>query len=70
MAPPPNSLFRPPAFLVGGHRQTILGFWSRRYLGWPLPTEDMVVAAGDDARLLVRATWQPGPRPHSPACLR
>jgi predicted alpha/beta-fold hydrolase len=61
-----NSLFHPPPFLVGGHRQTILGFWSRRYLGWPLPAEDMVVEAGDDARLLVRATWQPGPREARP----
>jgi len=66
---PPSSTspFRPPPFLVGGHRQTILGFWSRRYLGWPLPVEDMVVEAGDDARLLVRATWQPGPRDESSA---
>ncbi len=61
-----NSRFRPPPWLVGGHRQTILGFWCRRYLGWPLPTEDMVVEAGDDARLLVRATWQPGPREERP----
>jgi hypothetical protein len=59
--------FRPPPILVGGHRQTVLGFWSRRYLGWPLPTEDMVVEAGDDVRLLLRATWQPGPREERPA---
>src|SRR5258708_39553921 len=44
--PPSPQPFRPPPFLVGGHRQTLLGFWSRRYLRWPLPAEDLVLEAG------------------------
>lgn len=59
--------FRPHPWTVGGHRQTLLGYWSRRDLGWPLPTEDVVVENGADVRLLLRASWQPGPREDRPA---
>ena len=51
--------FRPRAWLRGGHRQTLLGYWSRRRLRWTLPAEDLVVEAGEGVRLLVRASWQP-----------
>jgi predicted alpha/beta-fold hydrolase len=51
----------------GGHKQTLLGFGRRRFLRWPIPSEDRVVAAGDDVRLLARASWQPGPREAKPA---
>jgi predicted alpha/beta-fold hydrolase len=34
---------------------------------WPHPFEDLIVDAGDDVRLLVRASWQPGPREDHPA---
>jgi hypothetical protein len=67
MSPPPDGLFRPQFWLTGGHRQTLLGYWHRRLLGWPLPAEDLVVDAGDDVRILARATWQPGPREERPA---
>ena len=59
--------FRPPLLAVGGHRQTLLGFWYRRKLRWTLPVEDLVVEAGDGIRLLLRASWQPGPREVRPA---
>ncbi len=59
--------FQPPAWARGGHRQTLLAFWVRRGLAWPLPTEDMIVDAGEDVRLLVRASWQPGERAARPA---
>lgn len=59
--------FRPHRLLVGGHRQTLVGYWRRRRLTWTLPTEDVVVEAGEDVRLLVRASWQPGPREERPA---
>jgi predicted alpha/beta-fold hydrolase len=52
---------------VGGHRQTLLGYWRRRRLTWTAPTEDVIVEAGDDVRLLVRASWQPGTREERPA---
>jgi hypothetical protein len=53
--------------LGGGHRQTLLGFWTRRRLRWTLPSEDLVVEAEEDVRLLARATWQDGPRAERPA---
>jgi uncharacterized protein len=59
--------FRPDAGTRGGHRQTLLGFWHRRHLRWELPTEDVVVDAGDGVQLLLRATWQPGERAARPA---
>jgi uncharacterized protein len=61
--------FRPPAWMAGGHRQTLLGYWCRRGLSWTLPAEDVWVDAGDDVRLLLRATWQPGPREARPILL-
>jgi uncharacterized protein len=62
-------LFRPSRWTIGGHRQTVLGYLLRRRLRWRYPSEDIVVDAGDDVRLLVRATWQPGPRAVRPAVL-
>ena len=59
--------FDPPAWLAGGHRQTALGYWLRRLLRWTLPAEDLVVEAGPGVRLLLRASWQPGPREDRPA---
>ena len=61
------SPFAPPAWTAGGHRQTLLGFWSRRRLRWDAPAEDLVVEAGEDVRLLARVTWQEGPREEAPA---
>lgn len=61
--------FRPHLWTAGGHRQTILGYWCRRFVGWPLPTEDLIVPAESDVRLLLRATWQEGPREERPALL-
>jgi predicted alpha/beta-fold hydrolase len=52
---------------VGGHRQTLLGYWSRRRLTWPHASEDMIVEAHGGVRLLLRASWQPGPHEESPA---
>jgi predicted alpha/beta-fold hydrolase len=59
--------FRPARGTRGGHRQTLLGFWHRRHLRWDLPTEDVVVDAGDGVQLLLRATWQQGERAARPA---
>lgn len=64
-----HDAFGPEAWTVGGHRQTLLGYWYRRKLRWNLPTEDTVVEAGHDVRLLLRATWQAGPREARPALL-
>ena len=61
--------FRPHPWTVGGHRQTLLGYWSRRLLRWTLPQEDLWVPVDDEARLLVRITWQPGPREDHPLLL-
>jgi hypothetical protein len=61
--------FRPPTWLAGGHRQTVAAYWLRRLLRWRLPCEDLVVEAGQGVRLLLRATWQPGPREEHPALL-
>src|SRR4051812_9165979 len=59
--------FRPHPLLRGGHRQTLLGYALRRRLRWRRPSEDIVVEAGDGVRLLVRASWQPGPADERPA---
>jgi predicted alpha/beta-fold hydrolase len=59
--------FRPHPLASGGHRQTLLGYWRRRALEWPHPSEDLVVDVEDDVRVLLRATWQPGPREARPA---
>ena len=61
--------FRPPTWLAGGHRQTVAAYWLRRLLRWRLPCEDLVVEAGQGVRLLLRATWQPGPREERTALL-
>ena len=61
--------FRPPAWLAGGHRQTVAAYWLRRLLRWRLPCEDLVVEAAQGVRLLLRATWQPGPRDERAALL-
>jgi predicted alpha/beta-fold hydrolase len=61
--------FRPAAWMAGGHRQTLLGYWCRRRLSWTLPAEDVWVDAGDDVRLLLRATWQLGAREARPILL-
>ena len=52
--------FRP--LIPGSHFQTIGGQFARSFLEWPFATEDSVVAAEDDVRLLVRASWQPDGR--------
>ena len=49
--------FRP--LIPGAHLQTIGGQFVRSFLRWPFATEDSVVDAEDDVRLLVRASWQP-----------
>jgi uncharacterized protein len=78
LAPPPLAgdrvrgdalAFRPLPGTSGGHRQTLLGFWFRRNLSFHEPAERLVVDAGDDVRLLLRASWQPGPREDRPALL-
>lgn len=68
--PGPDELaFRPLPGTSGGHRQTLLGFWFRRNLRFDEPSERVIVEAGDDVRLLLRATWQPGRREDRPALL-
>jgi predicted alpha/beta-fold hydrolase len=59
--------FAPSLLGSGGHRQTLLGYWRRRRLRWSRPAEDLVVEAGEDVRILARATWQEGPRAARPA---
>lgn len=53
--------FRPRSWLSGGHRQTLLGYWSRRRLRWTHPAEDLVADADNGVKLLVRASWQEEP---------
>jgi predicted alpha/beta-fold hydrolase len=62
-----RATFRPFPATAGGHRQTLLGFWLRRHLRWALPVEKVIVETEPGVRLLVRATWQPGPREARPA---
>jgi hypothetical protein len=59
--------FRPYPLTAGGHRQTVLGFLARRNLRWPHATEDLLVDGEGDVRLLLRASWQAGPREDRPA---
>ena len=66
-APVPTDGFRPPAWLAGGHRQTLLGYWLRRLIRFSLPTEDLVVEVAQGVPLLLRASWQPGRREDHPA---
>jgi hypothetical protein len=61
--------FRPHPWLVGGHRQTLLGHLLRRRLRWRLPSEAHEVESAGGVRLLVRASWQPGRRRTRPALL-
>jgi hypothetical protein len=61
--------FRPWPGTSGGHRQTLLGFLCRRRLRLTAPVERVEVDAGEGARLLLRASWQPGPREQAPALL-
>jgi uncharacterized protein len=61
--------FRPWPGTSGGHRQTLLGFLARRGLRLDLPVERVEVDAGEGVRLLLRASWQPGPREAAPALL-
>jgi uncharacterized protein len=68
-SPPAADGFRPPAWLAGGHRQTVLAHWLRRHLRFRLPSEDLVVEAGHGVSLLLRASWQGGPREERPALL-
>lgn len=59
--------FAPALGTAGGHRQTLLGYWFRRHLGWEAAAQDLVVEAGADVRILARVTWQEGPRHERPA---
>lgn len=52
--------FRPAAWTKGPHLQTLLGYWYRRLVPEPGPTQDLVVEAEPDVRLLVHAHWQAG----------
>jgi len=61
--------FEPHPLAVGGHLQTLAGFWTRRRLRWQRPSEDWVVEAEAGVCLLVRASWQPGARETRPALL-
>ncbi|MET0557023.1 MAG: alpha/beta fold hydrolase [Vicinamibacteria bacterium] len=61
--------FHPWPGTSGGHRQTLLGFLFRRRLRLQAPVERIEVDAGEDVRLLLRASWQPGPREDAPALL-
>jgi len=64
---PANQAFRPPSWLRGGHRQTVVGYWLRHFMRWRLGCLDLPVDAGEGVRLLLRASWQPGPREGHPA---
>jgi len=66
-APASTDGFRSLRWLAGGHRQTLLGYGLRRMLRFRHPAEDLVVDAGDGVRLLLRASWQPGPPDERPA---
>ena len=59
--------FRPPAWTVGGHRQTLLGYWRRRGLRWTVPAQDLVVPVDGEVKILARASWQPGRAEERPA---
>jgi predicted alpha/beta-fold hydrolase len=47
----------------------VVGYWVRRLVRWRLPSEELVVEPGPGVRLLLRATWQAGPREDRPALL-
>ena len=52
---------------MGGHRQTLLGYWRRRGLRWGLPAQDLVVPVDREVKILARASWQPGRAEERPA---
>jgi predicted alpha/beta-fold hydrolase len=53
--------------LGGGHRQTLAGHFARSRARWRRATEDVVIDAADDVRLLLRVSWHDGPRAERPA---
>ncbi len=61
--------FEPGLGTSGGHVQTLLGELLRWRLAWSLPTEDLFCAAEPDGELLIRASWQDGPRSERPLLL-
>jgi predicted alpha/beta-fold hydrolase len=61
--------FEPLLGLSGGHRQTLAGHIARIRLEWRRRTKDILVDGPDEVRLLVRASWQSGPRKEAPALL-
>jgi predicted alpha/beta-fold hydrolase len=62
-------MFRPYTFLSGGHRQTLAGHFARGHLRWTRRTEDVIVDAPDEVRLLLRASWQDHQRDERPTLL-
>ncbi|MGH9462834.1 MAG: YheT family hydrolase [Vicinamibacteria bacterium] len=64
-----NESFLPLPLSAGGHRQTLGGHLARRHLSWREPVEDAVVSAPGDIKLLLRISWQPGPRHERPAVI-
>lgn len=47
----------------------MLGYWLRRQLAWTPPTEDAVIDVEPGVQLLLRLSWQPGPREERPLLL-
>jgi len=64
-----SAAFRPLPLVEGGHRQTIIGHLLRMGLRWRRAATDVVIEAPDDARLLLRASWQPDSSQARPAVL-
>ena len=64
-----SQTFRPTRGLIGGHRQTLVGHLTRSRLTWSAPTEDVVVDAPDQVRILLRASWQSNAHREHPALL-
>ena len=62
-------MFRPHLFLSGGHRQTLAGHFVRKHLRWSLPTEDVIVDAPGEVRILLRVSWQNKRRDNGPTLL-
>lgn len=54
-----STAFRPLSLLGGGHRQTPAGHVFRARLEWRRPTEDVVVDAPEEVKILLRVSWQP-----------
>jgi predicted alpha/beta-fold hydrolase len=52
--------FHPPAFLQGGHAQTLAGnYWPRQPLAIPTQSEIVTVDPSDGSRVLCHTHWQP-----------